>query len=272
MSGPGNQVLTVFRGRAGDHNDLGMSGSVLVGDVLSELLGLSAHCVGSPEPPLNTTWDRELAAALPALRELSRVHTGILGRGQVPVIAQNRCAVSLATLPVLARHHPEACVLWFDAHADLNTPETTPTGYLGGLVLAGAAGLWDSGLGGDLALSSIVLGGVRDLDPAEQRLVDDGAVDTVLVGPAMADRLREVIAARPVYFHLDCDALEPGIVPTDYRVAGGMTLDDLHAVCRVVAEHEIVGIEIAEFESSWSPAGAPFSPSALVDAMRPMLG
>ncbi|WP_444847916.1 arginase family protein [Duganella caerulea] len=51
--------------------------------------------------------------------------------------ASSRCAASLATLPVVARHRPDACVVWFDAHADLNTPSTTDSGYLGGMV-AGA--------------------------------------------------------------------------------------------------------------------------------------
>jgi len=54
----------------------------------------------------------------------------------------------------------------------LNTPDVTTTGYLGGLALAGPAGLWDSGLGSGLKLDQIVLVGQRDLDPYEQELID----------------------------------------------------------------------------------------------------
>lgn len=265
-----DRVLTVFRGRAGDHDDLAMRGSVLVGDELSRRLGLTASHVGVPEPALNTGWEPELAAALPVLSEMATSYQRFLDDGRVPVTASSRCTVALATLPMVARHHPEACVVWLDAHADLNTPESSPTGYLGGLALSGAAGMWDSGLGGDLATSNIVLGGARDIDPPEQRLLDDGVVRTVLTGPALGERLRGAIAGRPVYFHIDCDVLEPGIVPTDYRVSGGMSLDDLHEVSGVVAEHEIVGIEIAEFESAWDIDGDPASPTALLDAMQPM--
>ncbi|WP_275477567.1 arginase family protein [Aureimonas ureilytica] len=45
-------------------------------------------------------------------------------------MCKSRCAVSIATLPVVAKHHPDACVVWFDTHADLNTPESTTSGYL----------------------------------------------------------------------------------------------------------------------------------------------
>ena len=58
------------------------------------------------------------------------------------------CSMSMTTLPTALRHQPEARVLWLDAHGDFNTPDTTPSGYLGGMCLA-AAGEWDAGLGDD---------------------------------------------------------------------------------------------------------------------------
>ena len=70
--------------------------------------------------------------------------------------------------------------------------------------------------------------------------------------------------------HLDCDVLDPGIVPTEYAVTGGLTLDALRAVAEVVAEHEVVGVEIAEFESHFSD-GRPGTAVPLIDALSPML-
>ncbi|WP_249123941.1 arginase family protein [Saccharopolyspora erythraea] len=247
-----------------------MRGSVAVARGLSERFGLPAGHIGSPEPALNTDWRTELDAALPALREMSSAYERLMSGGLAPLTALSRCSVALATLPVVARHRPDACVVWFDAHADLNTPDNTTTGYLGGMALSGAAGLWDSGLGGDLRLDGIVLGGARDVDPPEQALIDGGAVRSVPQGPDLADALRSAIASRPVYFHLDCDVLEPGIVPTDYRVPGGLSLADLHAVSEVVAEGELVGLEIGEFEASWPEGAEPVVPDALLDAMAPM--
>ena len=138
------------------------------------------------------------------------------------------------------------------------------------MVITGAAGLWDSGLGGSLELSSVVLVGSRDLDPDELRLIATGKLRHLPVGPDLPARLRDAIAGRPVYMHLDCDVLEPGIVPTEYEVPGGLTLADLRSVAEVVAEHEVIGLEIAEFESQWSD-GRQGSPGPLIEALSPML-
>jgi len=87
----------------------------------------------------------------------------------------------------------------------------------------------------------------------------------------MLDDLRKAIGDRPVYFHLDCDVLEPGIVPTDYQVPGGLSLDDLRGVCETLAENTIVGMEFAEFEGSWAEGGEPFIPTDLVAALAPLI-
>lgn len=241
-------ALTAFRGRAGDHNDRAMSGSALLATGLAQRLGVPAHQVGRPEPARNADWEAELSAASPALAEMADRYRHVLDSGAVPVTAMSRCAVALATLPLIAQHRPDACVVWLDAHADLNTPENSETGYLGGMALSGPVGLWDSGLGAGVVPENVVLGGVRDIDPPEQRLIDAGTIAAVRPGRDLTRRLRETIAGRPVHVHLDCDVLEPGIVPTDYRVPGGIDLAELREVSAMAAEHEVVGIEIAEFE------------------------
>lgn len=86
----------------------------------------------------------------------------------------------------------------------------------------------------------------------------------------MLSQLRRAIAGRPVYIHLDCDVLEPGIVPTDYRVPDGLTLDQLHAICQVLAKEQLVGMEIAEFENAWSESGGTATPDALIEALGPV--
>jgi arginase len=265
-------ALTIFQGRVGDHNDRGFSGAAAVGAEWQRRLGRSAVTVGTPEPPLNTGWREELAAAHSTLQELSQRLEAVYAAGQVPVTALTRCAGALATVPVMARYHPEALVVWFDAHADLQTPDTTTTGYLGGLALSGPMGLWNSGLGSGVRPNHVVLGGARDIDPPEQRLIDDGAVRHIPVGPTMVDDLDSAIDDRPVYFHLDCDVLEPGVVPTDYRVPNGMSLDELGGVARRLAENRIVGVEIAEFEGSWAETGQSADPGPLLDALAPLVG
>lgn len=264
-------AYTVFQGRAGDHNDLAMPGAQAIGEALARRTGIAPFVVGRPEPALNTGWREELDVALPALKQLQARFDDVLASGAVSIAATSRCAVSLATLPAVARHRPDACIVWFDAHGDLNTPEASTSGFLGGLAISGPAGLWDSGLGAGLSLDQLVLVGQRDLDPFEQDLIDRRVIPLVEARGDLAAELRKAIAGRPVYVHLDCDVLNPGVVPTDYACEGGLSLADLRACCEVIAEQAFVGIEIAEFQYAWESGGEAFSPDPLLDALAPIL-
>ena len=276
MSSPATDLtpaigLSHYAGRAGDHNDLAMIGSRELAAELATRLGLQPTVIGTPEPALSVGWQEELAVATPTLRAMADRLDQVFRAGQLPTTASSRCAVALATLPVVAAHRPDAVVVWFDAHADLNTPDDTTTGYLGGMAYSGPLGMWDSRLGAGLASENAVLVGARELDPAEQQLIDSGTVSLAEVGPTMADDLRRVVAGRPVYVHIDCDVLDAGTVPTDYLVPDGMTLDDLAATAAVLAESEVVGIEIGELESAPDTAVPPTYVKALLDALDPLL-
>jgi len=267
----GKAEYTVFQGRAGDHNDLAMPGAKAIGEELQRRTGISPTVIGTPEPATNGGWREELDAALPSLKKLQSRFEDVLAAGAVSIAATSRCAVSLATLPAVAKHRPAACIVWFDAHGDLNPPEASPTGYLGGLALAGPLGLWTSGLGAGLGLDQVVLVGQRDLDPYELDLIAKHGIPHIKPGADLATDLRTSIAGRPVYVHFDCDVLEPGIVPTDYQCEGGLSLDDVRACCKVIAEQDFVGIEIAEFQNAWDADSPPVSPGALLDALQPVL-
>lgn len=264
-------ALTHVAGRAGDHNDLAMVGSRQLADALAARLGVEATVVGHAEPALCVGWEAELIAAGPMLRSVAARTAEVFASGQVPVTACSRCAVALATLPVVAHHRPDAVVVWLDAHGDLNTPGTTTSGYLGGLALSGPLGLWDSGFGAGLDPAHALLVGARDLDPAEREVLDRGLVGLVEVGAGMAHDLRERVAGRPVFVHVDCDVLEPGLVPTDYVVDGGMTWEDLAAVVAVLAESEVVGVEIGELESAPGAGTGPSYVTSLLGALAPLL-
>lgn len=263
-------ALTLYRGRAGDRNPRGMAGAALVADAWSRAAGLVATPIGTPAAPLGRSWDVELDAARADLRLLAGHYDELLAARRAPLTAMGRCACALATLPAVARRRPEARIVWFDAHADANTPATSTSGYLGGLVLTGVAGLWESGLGDGLALQQVVLVGSRDIDPPERQLIDTGALRLVPPGPELGRRLAEAVADAPVYVHLDCDVLEPGIVPTEYRVPGGLSLAQLREAAEVLARRERVGLEVAEFESTWTEDGPPACADELVAALQPL--
>src|ERR1044072_482932 len=100
-------ALTHFAGRAGDHNDRAMVGSRFVAQGFARQFGREPVVIGSPEPALPEGWRTELTAAMPALKAMSERYEQIFTGGLVLVTALSRCAVALATLPVVARHRPD---------------------------------------------------------------------------------------------------------------------------------------------------------------------
>jgi arginase len=265
-------ALTVFQGRAGDRNPRGVAGVLAVGAALEVRMGLPAGHVGVQAPPLAAGWSEELEAARPGFEALAARLDAVLADGKASLVTQGRCAASIATLPVVLRRNPEALIVWFDAHGDCNQPAHTTTGYLGGMVLTAAAGVWDSGLGQGLSLADVVLVGARDLDPCEAALIAAaGGPRLVAPGPGIARRLAAAIGDRPVYVHLDCDVLNPGLVPTEYSVEDGLSFADLRETCAVLARNRVIGLEIAEFEEVFVETGAPGDVDALLDALAPLL-
>lgn len=262
--------LIVYRGCAGDRNARALVGAQLVGNALSGRLNLTPTYVGTPHDPQRLPWDRELAIARGDLRSLAAAFDQSLQKNHAVITTMGRCAAGLATIPVIAKRRPDACVVWLDAHGNSKLPNGRPQPYLGGMVLTGAAGMWDSGLGGGLSLFNVVFVSARDLDTHEQKLVDDGRLNHVGMGGELQPRLRAAIAKRPVYVHIDCDVFEPGSEPDEYVAPNALSLETLHTIAEVIAEHEVIGIEIAEFESEWSE-DHPASATPLLEALNPML-
>lgn len=264
--------LTAYQGRAGDRNDLAWPGALMVAQAVSSHLDEPCTIVGQPAPPLNCGWQQELAAAAPEFARLAQHLRSVLAGGGTPFTALNRCAAAIATLPAVAAAHPEAAIVWFDAHADLNTPASSASGYLGGMALSGPCGLWDTGFGGPVDLGRVVLVGARDLDPFEADLIGSGRVAHLPCDRHdLAAALLERIGERPVYVHFDCDVLEPGLVPTDFQVPRGLGFAQLAEVFEALASRRVVGIEVAEFQARWMPGGEPGSTAALLGALRPLL-
>lgn len=265
----GASRLVHFAGRAGDRNASAMRGAATLATLLADRHGTGIVRVGEPAPPLAAGWRVELEAASAGLAALRRTLGEALAAGPA-VTVLNRCAAALGTLPAVATARPVAVIVWLDAHGDCNLPGLTTSGYLGGLVLRAAAGLWDSGLGAGIDLADVVLVGARDLDPFERALVEEGRLRLLPPGPGLAARLETAVAGRPVYVHLDCDVLAPGVVPTEYQVPGGLGLAELGEVAAMLAELPLAGLEIAEFEAEW-PDGTPGDARPLVDALAPLL-
>ena len=144
-------------------------------------------------------------------------------------------------------------LLWLDAHGDFNTPETSPSGFLGGMPLAMLVGRGEQTLTDAVNLNPIpeaqvILTDARDLDPGERLAVESSEV-THLVDAR--DLLDYPLPDRPLYIHFDTDVLTPEDAPAmNYLASGGPTAEELERVFRRLAES---GRVIAASLSSWNP-------------------
>jgi len=182
--------------------------------------------------------------------------------GCLPLVLGGDHSVALGTLGGLARSRGPGGVLWIDAHGDLNTPETSPSGNVHGMVLAAALGLAGDGFTSDAwtlpAVDStrVALVGVRSLDPGERALLRRiGArvftmsdIDRVGVERALRESLAHVAGPGFVHVSLDMDVLDPDVAPgVGTPVRGGLSYREAHLALELVAESGQVGsLEVVE--------------------------
>jgi arginase len=223
--------VTCLRGRTSDRTDGAGAGA----QALAEHLG--GRVVGSAEPGRPRDWSEDLPDAQPVLEVAAAELTAALDQGELPLLTASDCTICIATLPTVARRVPGVRVLWIDAHGDFNTPETTPSGFLGGMCLAAACGRWDAGWPDTLDPASVHFLGVRDLDPGEQVEVERAGVRTGLPDDG------------PVYVHLDLDGLDPSVMPVQFPVPDGLQADEVRDVLeRLVRDGRLVGLEVTALE------------------------
>ena len=163
--------------RTSDRGPEGAQGAQALADVLGERLGVQPRIIGSPGDPRAGTWQEDLRDSRGCILEAGGQIDDALADGCSPILLAADCTVALTTIPAVLRHAPDARVLWIDAHGDFNTPETSPSQFLGGMCLSGACGVWDAGFDGPrLDPSRVITYGVRDLDGPEQVLLETHGV------------------------------------------------------------------------------------------------
>jgi arginase len=213
---------------------------------VADRLGVEARMIGTPGDPANTRFEDDLRDARGCLLEAGGQVEDALAAGAFPVITSSDCSICVTTLPAVARQRPEAWVLWLDAHPDFNDPQTTQSGFLGGMCLAAACGAWDAGF--DTARfdpARVVMCGIRDVDAGERVLVETHGVGLV----ERPSRLAELLAGRELFVHLDLDVPDPRVMPgLHWPVEGGFSDGGLRTLLAEVAEAaDVIGIEITDF-------------------------
>jgi arginase family enzyme len=217
---------------------------------LGERLGVEPRMIGSPGEPRAAGFEDDLRDSRGCLLEAGGQVDDALSGGNFPLLLAGDCSVCLTTLAAALRWRPEAKVLWLDAHGDFNTPDTTPSGFLGGMSLAGACRQWDPGIGEGVPAERLVLAGVRDLDSDERELLERS--DATVIGASAVETLvavKNALDGAPVYVHLDVDVLDPEAVPVQDPVPGGLSPDKLYDLLEAVTEDSSpVGLEVTAFE------------------------
>lgn len=247
---------------------------------------LTPYFLDEPEPPLDTLaaddW-RVVRAALPDGQPTARMGmlydalaaevAAALAAGERPVSLAGDCCATIGVMAGLQRAGLSPTLLWFDAHGDFNTWESTPSGFLGGMPLAMAVGLGEQTLLAATSLqpwpaARVVLAGARDLDPGER---DNIVAAGIGVMPDV-ERLPGAIPDGPLYVHFDGDVINPNDAPAqNYPAPGGPPADTLTAVFRALAATgRVIAVSVSLWEPSLDPEGR--TRAVMQGALNALLG
>lgn len=185
--------------------------------------------------------------------------------GQLPIVFSGNCHACLGTLSGLGSR---AAIAWFDAHGDLNTPDSTESGYFDGMALATALGWAWTGLTRQIPgfaparESDTVLIGGRDLDDAERELLEQSGIAHHAPaspgnGPArdLAALLAEVSRPGAAYVHLDLDVIDPSALRANrFAVPGGVSVAWLETALQAVRHrHDIAAVGVTAYDPEYAP-------------------
>jgi arginase len=185
-----------------------------------------------------------------------------LAEDALPLVLGGDHSVALGTLGGLAKVRGPGGVLWIDAHGDLNTPDTSPSGNVHGMPLAAAIGLADGRFDSDawtlpaVEPQRVALVGLRSLDGEERRRIRElgikaytmSDIDRIGIERAIRESLTHIAGPGFVHVSLDMDALDPEVAPgVGTPVRGGLSYREAHLALELVSESGLAGsFEVVE--------------------------
>jgi arginase len=231
-------------------------------------LGIPSEDWGNVYTPLRetTAGGSSDARFLTQIRETceriaEQVRSAVEG-GRTPVVLGGDHSVAIGTIGGLASLDGPGGILWFDAHGDLNTPATTPSGNVHGMPLAAALGRAGAGFESDrwplpaLDPERVALIGVRSLDSGERELVKSAGIPVYTISdidrrgvePVLREALERVSGASFVHISVDLDFVDPDVAPgVGSPVRGGLSYREAHLMMELVAESGLLSaLELVE--------------------------
>lgn len=219
---------------------------------------------------VSSTDDSKMKHVEPVLsvnRSLADVIRLCYEAGEVPLVLGGDHSLAIGSIAgasgFFARQRKAMGLIWIDAHADMNTPETTPSGNIHGMSLAVALGLGDERFtsidheGAKVLPEHVALVAARDLDPGEIDLLKEQGVHVFTTREidergmlaVMTDAVRIVSQADAgVYVNFDMDSIDPSVAPgTGTRVPGGLTYREAHLAMEILHDScRIIGLDLVE--------------------------
>lgn len=208
------------------------------------------------------------------LPEIARVCRDVAGwveqrlaSGTMPVVLGGDHSLTVGSVSGVASHlHRQGKrlgLIWIDAHADMNTPETSPSGNIHGMALASLLGYGDEaltelcGFAPKVSARNAVLVGIRDIDQTEQQMLARSGVRTFTIRDiderGMFSVMHEAIehashGTAGIHVSLDMDALDPTAAPgVGTPVPGGLTYREAHLALEMIADTEnLVSMDVVE--------------------------
>ena len=233
---------------------------------IDKILQNSGHGVHVSRVQAGNSFSTEIGTTFEVNRALAECVRTAVNNHRLPIVLAGNCNSCIGTIAGIKS--TRLGIIWFDAHGDFNTPETTITGFLDGMGLAMAAGrCWKSLLNtiphfNPISESDIIHAGSRDLDPAERKMFIEAKIPLVMTNPTGgADIFLELTDAilklknrvDGIYLHIDMDVLETEQgKPNHLAVPGGLPPHRLEEAVGIIKKHlKILGCAIASYDPAF---------------------
>jgi arginase len=200
-------------------------------------------------------------------KELAGTVQKALEEGLLPVVLGGDHSIAVGTISGVSAHYRKqeknVGYIWLDAHGDMNTPESSPSGNIHGMPLAAVMGYGAPelvellGFKPKVQPQNVVLVGIRDLDAQEKRLVKKSGVHVFTMRDIDERGMREVMSdalkfamddTAAIGVSLDMDFVDPSDAPgVGTPVRGGVTYREAHLAMEMIADTEaMAALEIVE--------------------------
>jgi arginase len=238
-----------------------------IAEHLAEKLGIETDDLGNIEAPVaeSTLVGDAEARYLPQILELCDRVALLVAQarreGKTPLVLGGDHSVALGSLVGMASISGPGGVVWVDAHGDLNTPESSPSGNVHGMVLAAALGLGGPAFAHEgwtlpaIESGKLSLVGVRSLDAGERDLLSrlDAKVFTMSdldrrgIEPCMREALEHAGGSSFLHVSLDMDVVDPDYAPgVGTPVRGGLSYREAHLAMEMVADYSPDSLDVVE--------------------------